>query len=44
MDERQRSPLNLNALLAAVEAAAPVAAVDVLAAALAKAIRASDAG
>jgi len=44
MDERQRSPLNLNALLAAAEAAPPVAAVDVLAAALAKAIAASDAG
>src|ERR1043166_9444096 len=42
MDERQRSPLNLNALLAAVEAAPPVAAVDVLAAALAEAIGARE--
>jgi hypothetical protein len=42
MDERQRSPLNLNALLAAVEAAPPVAAVDVLAAELAEAIGARE--
>jgi serine phosphatase RsbU (regulator of sigma subunit) len=42
MNERVRSPLNLNALLAAVEAAPPVAAVDVLAAALAEAIGARD--
>src|SRR4029077_2547591 len=42
MDERRRSPLNLNALLEAVEAAPPVAAVDVLAAALAEAIGARD--
>jgi serine phosphatase RsbU (regulator of sigma subunit) len=42
MDERRRSPLNLNALLAAVEAAPPVAAVDVLAAALAEAIGARE--
>src|ERR1044072_3467763 len=38
MGEDRRSPLNLNSLLAAVEAAPPVAAVDVLAAALAEAI------
>jgi serine phosphatase RsbU (regulator of sigma subunit) len=42
MDESRRSPLNLNALLAAVEAAPPVAAVDVLAAALAEAIDARE--
>src|SRR2546430_16498120 len=42
MDERRRSPLNLNALLAAVEAAPPVAAVDVLATALAEAIGARE--
>jgi hypothetical protein len=36
MGEGGRSPLNLNSLLAAVEAAPPVAAVDVFAAALAK--------
>jgi serine phosphatase RsbU (regulator of sigma subunit) len=42
MDERRRSPLNLNSLLAAVEAAPPVAAVDVLAAALAEAIGARE--
>src|SRR5512133_1437092 len=42
MDERRRSPLNLNALLAAVEAAPPVAAIDVLAAALAEAIGARE--
>jgi serine phosphatase RsbU (regulator of sigma subunit) len=40
--QSQRSPLNLNALLAAVEAAPPVAAVDVLAAALADAIGARE--
>src|SRR5213083_1689603 len=37
-----RSPVNLNALLAAVEAAPPVAAVDVLAGALAEAIGARE--
>src|SRR5213592_2983789 len=42
MGEDPRSPLNLNALLAAVEAAPPVAAVDVLAAALAEAIGARE--
>ncbi len=42
MGEDRRSPLNLNALLAAVEAAPPVAAVDVLAAALAEAIGARE--
>jgi serine phosphatase RsbU (regulator of sigma subunit) len=42
VDERRRSPLNVNALLAAVEAAPPVAAADVLAAALAKAIGARE--
>ena len=42
MGERQRSPLNLNSLLAAVEAAPPVAAVDVLAAELAEAIGARE--
>jgi len=42
MDVRRRSPLNVNALLAAVEAAPPVAAVDVLAAALAEAIGARE--
>src|SRR5881398_828449 len=42
MSESRRSPLSLNALLAAVEAAPPVAAVDVLAAALAKAIGARE--
>jgi serine phosphatase RsbU (regulator of sigma subunit) len=42
MGEGRRSPLNLNSLLAAVEAAPPVAAVDVLAAALAEAIGASE--
>src|SRR5829696_9242966 len=36
MDVRRRSRLNLNALLAAAEAAPPLAAVDVLAAALAE--------
>jgi serine phosphatase RsbU (regulator of sigma subunit) len=40
--QSRRSPLNLNALLAAVEAAPPVAAVDVLAAALADAIGARE--
>jgi serine phosphatase RsbU (regulator of sigma subunit) len=42
MGERRPSPLNLNSLLAAVEAAPPVAAVDVLAAALAEAIGARE--
>src|SRR5256886_1989655 len=42
MGEDRRSPLNLNALLAAVEAAPPVAAVDVLAAALAEAMGAGE--
>jgi hypothetical protein len=42
MGEALRSPLNLNALLAAVEAAPPVAAVDVLAAALAEAVGARE--
>src|SRR5689334_18058177 len=42
MDERRRSPLSLNALLAAVEAAPPVAAVDVLATELAEAIGARE--
>src|SRR2546430_12609196 len=42
MSESQRSPLSLNALLAAVEAAPPVAAADVLAAALAEAIGARE--
>src|SRR4029077_1742003 len=42
MDERRRSPLNLNSLLEAVEAAPPVAAIDVLAAALAEAIDARE--
>src|SRR6187431_2763701 len=42
MGEGRRSPLNLNSLLAAVEAAPPVAAVDVLAAALAEAIDARE--
>ncbi len=42
MSESRRSPLSLNALLAAVEAAPPVAAVDVLAAALAEAIGARE--
>jgi hypothetical protein len=42
MGQSQQSPLNLNALLAAVEAAPPVAAVDVLAAALAEAIGARE--
>jgi serine phosphatase RsbU (regulator of sigma subunit) len=40
--ERGQSPLNLNSLLAAVEAAPPVAAVDVLAAELAEAIGARE--
>jgi hypothetical protein len=44
MGEGERSPLNLNALLAAVEAAPPVAAVDVLAGALAEAIDAREVG
>src|SRR5881275_1273379 len=42
MSESRRSPLSLNALLAAVEAAPPVAAGDVLAAALAEAIGARE--
>src|SRR5438874_10836667 len=42
MSESRRSPLSLNALLAAVEAAPPVAAVDVLATALAEAIGARE--
>src|SRR5881227_1351874 len=42
MDGGQRSQVSLNALLAAVEAAPPVAAVDVLAAELAAAIGASE--
>src|SRR4030095_4577503 len=42
MGRGQRSPLNLNALLAAVEAAPPVAAVDVLASALADAVGARE--
>jgi serine phosphatase RsbU (regulator of sigma subunit) len=40
--QSRQSPLNLNALLAAVEAAPPVAAVDVLAGALAEAIGARE--
>src|SRR5438874_471766 len=42
MDEGRRSQVSLNALLAAVEAAPPVAAVDVLAAELAAAIGARE--
>ena len=42
MGKGQRSRLSLNSLLAAVEAAPPVAAVDVLAAALAEAIGARE--
>jgi serine phosphatase RsbU (regulator of sigma subunit) len=42
MGEGRQSPLDLNSLLAAVEAAPPVAAVDVLAAALAEAIGAHE--
>ena len=42
MEQSRQSPLNLNALLAAVEAAPPVAAVDVLAGALAEAIGARE--
>ena len=42
MGERRQSPLNLSSLLAAVEAAPPVAAVDVLASALAEAIGARE--
>src|SRR4051812_12577391 len=42
MSGGHRSPLNLNALLAAVEAAPPVAAVDVLATALAEAVGARE--
>lgn len=42
MDESRQSPLNLNSLLAAVEAAPPVAAADVLATALAEALDARE--
>ena len=42
MKERRHSPLNLNVLLAAVEAAPPLAAADVLGAALAETIDAQD--
>jgi serine phosphatase RsbU (regulator of sigma subunit) len=42
VSDSRRSPLNLNSLLAAVEAAPPVAAVDVLAGALAEAIGARE--
>src|SRR5438045_1278591 len=42
MSQSRRSPLSLNALLAAVEAAPPVAAVDVLAGAVAEAIGARE--
>jgi hypothetical protein len=42
MGQSRHSPLNLNSLLAAVEAAPPVAAVDVLAAELAEAIGARE--
>jgi serine phosphatase RsbU (regulator of sigma subunit) len=42
MSDSRRSPLNLNSLLAAVEAAPPVAAVDVLAGALGEAIGARE--
>ena len=42
MGESRQTPLNLSSLLAAVEAAPPVAAVDVLAAALAEAIGARE--
>jgi serine phosphatase RsbU (regulator of sigma subunit) len=42
MGQSRQSPLNLNSLLAAVEAAPPVAAVDVLAAELAEAIGARE--
>jgi hypothetical protein len=42
MGEGRQSPLNLNSLLAAVEAAPPVAAIDVLAAELARAIGARE--
>src|SRR5213079_3072108 len=42
MSENRRSPLSLNSLLAAVEAAPPVAAVDALAGALAQAIGARE--
>src|SRR5205809_223421 len=42
MGERRLSPLSLNSLLAAVEAAPPVAAVDVLAGALAEAVGARE--
>jgi serine phosphatase RsbU (regulator of sigma subunit) len=42
VDESRQSPLNLNSLLAAVEAAPPVAAADVVAAALAEALDARE--
>ena len=42
MGENRHFPLNLNSLLAAVEAAPPVAAVDALAGALAQAIGARE--
>src|SRR4029450_300975 len=42
MAEGRQSPLHLNSLLAAVEAAPPVAAVDVLAAELAEAVGARE--
>ncbi len=42
MDEDRQSPLDLNSLLAAVEAAPPVAAIDVLATELARAIGARE--
>ena len=42
MPERRRSALNLNALLAAVEAAPPIAAAEVLGAALAETVDARD--
>ena len=42
MGESRQSPLDLNSLLAAVEAAPPVAAADVLAGALAEAIDARE--
>lgn len=42
MIERQRSPLNLNALLSAVETAPPVAAAEVVGAALAEELGAQD--
>ena len=42
MIDRRRSPLNLNALLSAVEAAPPIAAAEVLGAALTEALGATD--